>query len=73
MLKQLEKEFEECSNLCDQKVEISNDCYFMIDNNLKKINELISQFEKDLKNTQTDKIRKNSLLDEENVSIKSNF
>ena len=44
----------------------------MIDNNLKKINELIASFEKEIK-TNPDKIRKNSLLDEDNVSIKSNL
>jgi hypothetical protein len=71
-MKQIEKEFEECSKLCDQKLEISNESYYMIDSNLKKINEIISIFEKDLKTTLSPKgTKKNTLLDDTKTSISS--
>ena len=69
LLKLIEKDFDECSNLCDQKLEISNECYYMIDANLKKINELLTIFEKDLKTQPSpNKNKKNTLLDDSKSS-----
>lgn len=70
MIKRIEKEFDECANLCDQKLEISNESYYLVDSNLKKINELISLFEKDGKtNSPTKGPKRNTLLDDSKTSV----
>ncbi len=62
--RQIEKDEENFLNICEEELDLSNDSYFLLDNNIKKINDLIENYEQELMNVKfNDFSYQNSLLD----------
>ncbi len=51
LLKQIQIEHENCVNLCDGKIDTSNESFYLVEYNLRKLNELIEQFKKNINNS----------------------
>ncbi len=45
----LNKDYENCLNICDQKMEIANESYYTIDSQIKKLNDIIEFLQKEIK------------------------
>ena len=52
------KEQEAGVNFCNHKIDLTNDCYNLIEKKLRKLNEIIESFEKTLKNPETKTLEK---------------
>lgn len=64
ILNNIEKEHEKCLNLCESEMDIANACYYFLDNNIKRVNQLIENMEQELVATKfNDFSYQNSLLD----------
>jgi hypothetical protein len=63
-LNSFNKENEKIIGICDNEMDLANECYFILDNNIKKVNQIIENFEQELVNTKfSDFSYQNSLLD----------
>jgi hypothetical protein len=58
LLKKILQEQEKGINLCNHKIDISNDCYDLIEKKLNKINFIIESFEKKLHNPDSKSLEK---------------
>lgn len=78
LLKQIQQEHETSINLCDNKIETSSECFFVVEYNLKKLNDIIDQFKKNISlatndcNNSTKNTMPNTLLDEPYVAVSNN-
>jgi hypothetical protein len=62
--KTIEKELTNLNNICDSKMELANEGYYLVDKNIKKLQDLIEMFEQELINSKfNDFSYQNSLLD----------
>ena len=60
----LEKDYEKCQAFCNKSMDISNETYFILEKNIKKITSFIDYLEQDLVSTKfNDFSYQNSLLD----------
>jgi hypothetical protein len=60
----LEKDYEKCQAICNKSMDISNETYFILEKNIKKITSFIDYLEQDLVSTKfNDFSYQNSLLD----------
>ncbi len=60
----LEKDYEKCEAICNKSMDISNETYFLLEKNIKKITTIIDHLEQELVNTKfNDFSYQNSLLD----------
>jgi hypothetical protein len=58
LLNKILQEQENGINLCNHKIDISNDCYDLIEKKLNKINMIIESFEKKLNNPESKSVEK---------------
>lgn len=56
LLKQIQNEHENCVNLCDGKIETSNECFYLVEYNLRRLNEMIEQFKKNMNNSSIENV-----------------
>jgi hypothetical protein len=58
LLNKIHQEQENGINLCNHKIDISNDCYDLIEKKLNKINLILESFEKKLNNPESKSVEK---------------
>ena len=65
------KEQEAGVNFCNHKIDLTNDCYNLIEKKLRKLNEIIESFEKTLKNPETKTLEK--LISRKKCNLPNNW
>ena len=55
-MKQIQSEHENSISLSDGKIDTSNECFYIVEYNLRKLNELIEQFKKNLNNNSVETV-----------------